>query len=137
MIEMLTRCAEVNNEDNLHVKTISRPELIMRVTNPHFAKYVKHGTQVNEEKIPMSGSRTSYVSVEQVRINHYWTRDQHFFESQKLPALKNYSAFLTDRQIEERLRDFNETEDLSIQRFVPKLRERMFGAELKQHVTIR
>lgn len=137
MIEMLTRCAEVNNEDNLHVKTISRPELIMRVTNPHFAKYVKHGTQVNEEKIPMSGSRTSYVSVEQVRINHYWTRDQHFFESQKLPALKNYSAFLTDRQIQERLRDFNATEDLSIQRFVPKLRERMFGAELKQHVTIR
>lgn len=137
MIEMLTRCAEANNEDNLHVKTISRPELIMRVTNPHFAKYVKHGTQVNEEKIPMSGSRTSYVSVEQVRINHYWTRDQHFFESQKLPALKNYSAFLTDRQIQERLRDYNETEDLSIQRFVPKLRERMFGAELKQQVTIR
>lgn len=137
MIEMLTRCAEANNEDNLHVKTISRPELIIRVTNPHFAKYVKHGTQVNEEKIPMSGSRSSYVSVEQVRINHYWTRDQHFFETQKLPALKNYSAFLTDRQIQDRLRDFNATEDLSIQRFVPELRERMFGAELKQHVTIR
>jgi glycosyltransferase involved in cell wall biosynthesis len=136
-IEMLTRCAEKDNEVNLHVKTISRPELIMRVTNPHFAKYVKHAQQVNEERIPMSGSRTSYVSVDQVRINHYWTRDQHFFETQKLPALKNYSAFLTDREIEERLRTFNATEDLSIQRFVPKLRERMFGAELKHHVTIR
>ncbi len=137
LIEMLTRCAEKDSEINLHVKTISRPEMIVRVTNPHFSKYVKHAKQVNEEMIPMSGSRTSYVSVDHIRINHYWTRDEHSFETRKLPALKYYNAHLTDREVQQRLIDFNVDEDLSIQRFVPKLRDRIFGATSRIDVTIR
>jgi hypothetical protein len=127
-IEMLTRCAEQSHDANLHVKTISRPELILRLTNPHYVKYVPDKKQVGEDKVPFRGSRSSHVSVDRIRINHYWTRDERTLIQSKLPALKRYNANVSDQEIRQRLVEFNAVEDMTIQRFVPKIREKIFDA---------
>ena len=126
-IEVLTRCAERSHDANLHVKTISRPELILRITNPHYVKYVPGRLQVNEDKVPLKGSRSSHVSADRIRINHYWTRDRRTFMQSKMPAMKGYGAKISDQEIQQRLEEFNAVEDMTIQRFVPKLRERLFA----------
>lgn len=124
-IENLTLRAVENHEFNLWVKSISRPEYVMRVKSPHFNSYIPGKLQVGTDKIAMEGSRSSHVFVDKLRINHYWTRDKESFTKNKLPALRIRESVTELASIEQRLLEYNAVEDTCIHRFLPELKLRM------------
>jgi hypothetical protein len=96
MIEYLVKC---DPHGNKHVKSIVRPERVVNFINPHFAHYKKGFYQVNADKMRFDGPYSPYISLDKIRINHYWTRDIFYVNTIKLPraeSLKTNMMVLDD-----------------------------------------
>jgi len=66
------------------------------------------------------------VDISELRINHYWTRDEDFFLNTKIQRRRD--VFKTDGEIFKRIaKDLNTVEDTCIYRFLPELKERVFS----------
>lgn len=81
VLSSFKKCAASGNR---HVKIIVRPELTLRVVNPHEAKYASGGLAVNERRVPVTGPRSEPPSIENIRINHYWTKSVEEFFLKKI-----------------------------------------------------
>jgi FkbM family methyltransferase len=126
-IEHFTKRAIDDFEQNRYVKSIVRPEQIQRPSCPHFFIPInQEAFSVTENKEPLGCSISERLSVQKLRINHYFTRSKQetkqkimrgdaFFPNPKVSWVMEY-------------RDRNEVEDLTIQRFVPKLRQAVDAA---------
>jgi Glycosyltransferase family 92 len=120
IIQWLIRCAPKDMVINTHIKSIVQPTKVQRFDNPHYAIYLPGYNQVNTDEVPFEGPFSPYVQVDQLRINHYWTRDEHYYLNYKLPRQNLWWGGVTTG-----INDYNEEVDESIQRFVPKLMKRM------------
>ena len=128
MIENLLMRAEDDYSDHNYVKSIVRPERVVRCGNPHFVLYQKNYFSVNENKQAIKGRKSPYVSVNKLRINHYWTRDEDFFHDVKLERERKFKRnleFCTNKKEE-----INQVYDDVILRFVPELNGQMFVEEV-------
>ena len=125
MIEMLNLKAPTDYSANQHVKSIVRPELVRRSKGPHFCVFNGGSFQVNPDKKTFEGAIAPYVSVNKIRINHYWTRDLDFFNNVKVKRREGWQEGLSG--IMQRHDEVNKVFDDSISRFVPALRKRMFS----------
>ena len=76
--------AEVEYSENFHVKSIVRPEYAKKFLNPHYCVFKEGFFAVNSDKEKVIGAISSSVLIDKVRINHYWTRDEHFFHVVKM-----------------------------------------------------
>lgn len=121
MIEDLIYKAPTDFNENVHVKTIVRPELVEANTNPHFCVYLPGYTQVNSAKEPFKGP-FSPVLVDKIRINHYWTRDEDFLYNVKIPR----RTIRQDNSCLIRAEKINKEIDTSIFKYVPDLKEALF-----------
>lgn len=83
-IEALLHKAHTHDEVNKHIKSIVRPDCVLRCDHPHFVVYKQGYFQVNTHKQHFQGPFTP-VSIDVLRINHYWTRDEDYFHRVKLP----------------------------------------------------
>ena len=91
LIEMLTLKAKPNHVANRTVKSIVRPECV-ETTSIHYCLYKEGFFSVNEYKKPcknsdfqpLSGNFQS-ISIDLIRCNHYFTRDEDFFYNVKIP----------------------------------------------------
>jgi hypothetical protein len=122
-LESLIGCAPRLASPNIHVKTIVRPETVRHYVNPHYPIYRSHFKQVNTDFVSFQGPFSPYVQVNQLRINHYWTRDQDFYWNYKVPRQLKWRG---DKSIEEFQKTeelFNSDMDAEILRFVPELRK--------------
>lgn len=126
MIEQLVRCAPPDLEEvNLPVKCIVQPKRVAGFeTNPHHPTYIPPHYHVNTNKEPFAGPFSPYILVNQLRINHYWTRDEDYFWNHKIPRQTKWLGW-TAEDIKHIPEKYNQYSDFSIQRFVPKLRKRM------------
>lgn len=61
---------------NKHIKTIVRPERALRAVSPHHFVYKPGWACVNEKKSKIEGPFSSPVSVDEIRVNHYYTRSR-------------------------------------------------------------
>lgn len=121
LIEMLH--LRENSNGNPHVKSIVRPEYIQDCENPHFFIYKPGYAQVTADKIPFSGPFAPYISIEKIRINHYWTRDEYYLMNFKIPRHKSWGvSVFTD----ELLNYLNAHSDTAIFRFIPRLNSSLF-----------
>ncbi len=121
MIETLTKCAKKDHNWQIQIKSIVRPECITHFTQPHSAVYLPGFTQVNSDSVPFEGPFSPYIQLNKIRINHYWTKDVFFFENYKIPRRGKWGDDVVFfRQIAQ---EFNEEEDLSIQKYVPFLKK--------------
>lgn len=124
MIEQLVDCAPSDALVNLHVKSIVRPERAIDFRRcAYYAIYEPGFFQVNTNKEQFEGPFSPYVLVDQLRINHYWTRDEYYLWNFKIPRRNHFGDplhFITSQN-----ENYNSTTDFSIQRFVPALRKRM------------
>jgi hypothetical protein len=84
MIEKLCLKAPVDYSENIHVKSIVRPETVDYCKSPHFCFYKPGFTQVNADKQPFNGPFSPFVSIDKIRINHYFFRDHDFYLNVKL-----------------------------------------------------
>ena len=62
--------------ENSHIKSIVQPSKMTGCANPHFMHYANDARAVDENGQPIDGSFTEKVSVEQLRINHYWSKSE-------------------------------------------------------------
>lgn len=120
MIEDLIYKAPTKYEENVHVKSIVRPKFVETVRNPHYCIFFPGYTQVTANKVPFSGPFTA-VQVDKLRINHYWTRDENFFNINKIPRRHLWQ----DNACLERANNLNHEVDKAIFKYVPRLKERM------------
>ena len=121
LIERLTLKAVENYPENLHVKSIVRPERVVEPPHVHYFEYQPgcYHVDTNGEQLP-PGSRTTTVVVDKAQINHYWTKDEHFFFNKKVPRRQLWGDSMVT--IMYRLDALNQIPDYTIQRFVPRLK---------------
>lgn len=79
LIGTLLLKADVEYSGNFHVKSIVRPEYVKKFLNPHFCVFKQGFFAVNSDKEKVITAISPCVLIDKVRINHYWTRDEHFF----------------------------------------------------------
>lgn len=120
LTERLTLKAEENYNENLHVKSIVRPERVIEPPHVHYFEYQPGCYHVNTNGEPLpNSSRTASVLTDQAQINHYWTKDECFFFNQKVPRRLQWGDSMEN--IMSRLDTLNQIPDYSILRFVPQL----------------
>ncbi|MEG4232671.1 FkbM family methyltransferase [Microcoleus sp. Pol11C3] len=122
-IEHFTKRAADNFDSNKYVKSIVRTEQVLRPSCPHFFIPISKDTfSVTENREPLSCSIAEKTSVQKLRINHYYTKSQ---EEMKLKLIRGWACGVENPRTSLGLEyhDRNEVEDLTIQRFIPKLRQ--------------
>jgi hypothetical protein len=124
MIEQLTACADPYNTDgHSFLKMILQPEYTVKCAVAHIAGYLPGYYAVNPNKEHLTTPGRSKVVLDKIRINHYWTRDEDYFEQIKVPRQRQlYGPHHTAYQQRDVM---NQTQDFVIQRFVPALRKRV------------
>lgn len=90
----LTDClvyrSEISYPDNIHVKTIAQPKYIERIDCPHYVILKNGEFEVTENEEAFCGPFSPTISVNKIRINHYWSRDLDFFYNVKLPRREKW-----------------------------------------------
>lgn len=119
MIQKLIYRGLQNHPMNTHVKSIVRPNRVEKLCNPHFAAYKRNYFQVNEKKEKFEGPFSPYISVEKLRINHYWTRDEEFFYNEKIPRREKWGD--GRHHLIEVNNELNQVVDKVIYRHLPKM----------------
>lgn len=92
-------------------KSIVRPDLVSGTSSPHYCHYIKDRQHL-------------MVDFELAHINHYWTRDNDFFQNVKIPRRQLWGQNV-DSSIAVAAAMNKETGPSPILRFVSQLRERM------------
>lgn len=121
LVEALLHKAGDNHNSNRHVKSIVNPKRVEGFSNAHYAKYKNGYFSVDENYQQFSGAMTPQVSINKLRINHYWTRDLYYFHNVKI-ASRQKRGWSVEKDIES-AKNLNAVYDPTILRFVPTLRE--------------
>lgn len=123
LIETLTLKAPKDYPENFHIKSIVRPSQVLSCPNPHFCIFKPGCLQVTEHKIPFEGPFSPTVSIEKIRINHYWARDEQFLYEQKIPRRARWGE--NDGGCLDRNNNLNVEHDFAIFRFIEALKCRI------------
>jgi GT2 family glycosyltransferase/SAM-dependent methyltransferase len=62
--------------ENAHIKSIVQPSKVAACKNAHFMLYADNARAVDENGQPIDGPFTAKVSVNKLRINHYWSKSE-------------------------------------------------------------
>jgi len=62
--------------ENSHVKSIVQPSKVIGCANAHFMRYADDARAVDENEQPIDGPFSTKVSVDTLRINHYWSKSE-------------------------------------------------------------
>src|SRR5258708_3259374 len=91
------------------IKSIVQPEFVIDCVNPHWFIFTPGKFHVSENKEIIATYFTEYPSVENLRINHYWTRDRNFFYGEKLKRYQKWGY--SGKDFEDLEKKFNEIHD--------------------------
>lgn len=130
LIESLTLCTPEQYPANSHIKTIIRPHCVSHYDNPHYPIYFPEIVQINTDGVAFYGPFSPYIQHSDLKINHYWTRDQDFFWNYKVARQDNWGIQRTEQQNREVEREFNRDSNTAILYLVPRLRKQL---ELEKH----
>ncbi len=75
VIENFTR-VDYDNSSNLHIKSIVNPKKVFDLCNPHYCIYKMAKKAVNENFKPINGAFAKELSINKIRINHYFTKSK-------------------------------------------------------------
>ena len=113
---------------NTHVKTVLDPSRTIRLRTAHHYKYLPGLSAVTENKTPIDAPVTDTVSIDRLRINHYWSKSldqlqekisKGAVESHKRKTPHNYAKdFALERD-----RAASGVLDTEILRFLPHLKD--------------
>lgn len=101
LVDNLLWRAPIDYEHNRNFKTIVRPKEVIGCENPHYFIYKNGNLAVDENMCRKKNEEMITVSVNYLRINHYWSRDAEFFFKVKLPRrIKWYNEYQRCLKIE-------------------------------------
>lgn len=127
MIECLTRCAPRQHSENHFYKSIVQPSQVESCSNPHYFRYKEDRRAVNSKGQKLFPQMyTDFVLLDEIRINHYYTRHVAYLRDVKLAALKKRFTGQNEKPGQMRhVESYNEASDSAILPFVPELRHTM------------
>lgn len=115
LTECLIRKGKSDLEVNQLVKMIVQPQFVISIEDPHFFIVDERACVVNGEGKPLaSQSRYQPISIDTVRINHYWFGTEKWFRENKLPRRAQWGLTISDEAIPTLIDLFNTEEDLAI-----------------------
>jgi Domain of unknown function. len=85
MTDLLLWRAPFNTTVNKHVKSIVQPKYVVGCINAHHFAFFRGYSCVTENNDFVDSCFSDYVSVNLLRINHYFQRDLNFLHNIKLP----------------------------------------------------
>ncbi len=124
MIEALQYKAATHHKRNLTAKSIIRPEFTSHCINPHWV-FFKQGFQVNADAVRYELDSTPYVSVNTIRLNHYYTGDETHLRECKYPRIKRIYPQSTLEDFIRSCDELNAKFDPIMDRFIPKFKKKM------------
>lgn len=118
---------------NHMVKSIVQPQFVTTISDPHSFFFSDGSSAVNSnyEPIPPGQSYHSSIVIDQVRINHYWFGTKEWFFKNKIPRRERWGLVYLPEQVEAVIAGCNQVRDEAIARFIPQLKQRMFGSSRK------
>jgi Glycosyltransferase family 92 len=123
LIELLTCCLDPKDPQNLFFKSIIQPKHVVGCNRAHYFHYKKGQYAVNAKKrrVKQEGSRTKTILLDEIRINHYWTRTERYLREIKLPShLKRKPQLSVESYLIE-AEKYNQMSDTTILQFVGRL----------------
>lgn len=122
LIECLTQKAPSDyrrseGPDHRRTKSIVRPEAVQSFAI-HSGLYKKGFQAIPEDP--------SLIDIEDIRINHYWTRSERYFHEVKIKRRMEFSP-LPKEVFFDIYNDCNQVEDPILLRYVPLLKEKIFS----------
>lgn len=114
---------------NYHSSTVPHNEVIKCIVRPQAVKHYRiHEGDLKEGyfALPEGGNkRFQKVQIDQIRINHYWTRTEDFFYDVKIGRRlrchnKEYLSSMEQKRF-----DLNQVEDRIMERFIPQMQKIM------------
>lgn len=111
LIDYLTKRAPLSHPRNLIYKTIVQPLHTTGCPNPHFCTYSDQHWHVNANLEKIGVINTSCLT-DIIRLNHYWSRDKEFFETEKRRRHEKWGVDFDSLKIYEK--ELNEEEDLDL-----------------------
>lgn len=123
MIEQLLFKGPQDMKENRLVKSIVRPDRVIQIAM-HACTCLRPYITVNADKIPCYSNRQP-VTIDKIRVNHYWLRDEDFCFNIKVPRLTNTTKWKSETALLNMFDCLNQEKDDIILRFVPELKKRM------------
>lgn len=108
---------------NRHVKSIVHPHRVKKfATNSHRAKYKKAYFDVTPNG---KGGNFQPIQIDEIRINHYWYRDEDYFYNVKIPRRARVGDPCVAAKNPGEMALSNSHEDKVIHKYVPALQKAM------------
>jgi len=123
MIEKLTMKAAQHKKNNAW-KSIVRPKHVVRA-GIHSCTLKPGFLQVNANGDVVQPRSKTGCHVNDIRINHYITRDEAYYNKVKLPRLEKRNKNLSKESLIEKKNRLSTEYDPAILKFVPALKKRM------------
>lgn len=125
MIELLTHCSEPDSADNLFIKSIVQPRYVEEGISGHSFRYKQGKLAVDAGRQRVSRNMSKRILLDQIRINHYWTRTENYFKLFKIPSrYKRRNAF-DAKKMKRIAKACNRSSDTTILQFVVPLKKAM------------
>jgi len=109
MLEKLVYRLPTHHPKNFYFKSIVQPRYVRICIDPHYCLYVSNHWHINTdgEQVPNLSTR---ILVDQLRINHYWTKDCFFLQHVKIPRYQVWGGWgeAEDRLAEEMNVEFDD-----------------------------
>jgi len=133
LIEKLTRCAEDNHWYNGFIKSIVKPSETAELVTSHNFLYSGGRLAVGTDYVPVKPDvmRNESCPLDRLRINHYWGRTEDWAYGEKLRRVRamkpeGWPSWRMARAVVDEVTGYGDArEEMTIQRFVPALKERL------------
>lgn len=123
LIETLLHRAPETDLSQRAIKSIINPRCVSESGQHNFI-YKEPYSQVDTAKTPFEGPASPIIRYDVMKIAHYWTRDNNYFENFKIQRREQVGKRV---DVYARRDSANKVRDTSMLRFVPRLREKVFG----------
>ena len=123
MINNYRLCEGIQNQ---HIKTICRPEKVLKMLDPHSVLLVNPDKYVDPNKRIISGPFNKEYTIDIIQINHYWGKSaEEHYEKRDRGRATTLDKRVIDDNIHE---NFNKTEcNLIIDKYLTYLKKIYFG----------
>jgi hypothetical protein len=119
MIGQLVMKMEAHHPWNRFCKSIVQPLHVEYSISPHHCAYKKGHRAVVANLKKCTGEKSKAVEISDIRINHYWTRDESYFYNTKIARHQKWGNDVTN--LLELASQMNSEFDGIMFRFLPKL----------------
>ncbi len=122
--------ADNDSPINKHVKSIVNPRKVKSIVNPHFCYYKNQAYPVDENFQRVEGPFTKTHNSSKIKINHYHCKSK----AEYMLKIDKWCADIKKKRVfDDRTINISEWKhDYEIQKFVPQLKNIMFGKTEKE-----